>query len=193
MSTPSTSNDLRKNARELLCMRCQRGDRKAWEELVAHWERPLFYYVRRMARSEEDALQILQDTWFRVFSSFPSLTNPARLAPWLYTITRRVVLRYIGEFGDDREALTDVSTQDMRRDSGGEVDEEAEAVHWGLAQLAPVQREVLVLFYLEDLSLTEMAEVLAIPVGTVKSRLNKARSELKAVLERMEKQDDGRA
>lgn len=187
MSTPSASNDPRKNARELLCMRCQRGDRKAWEELVAHWERPLFYYVRRMARSEEDALQILQDTWLRVFSSLPSLTDPARLAAWLYTITRRVVLRYIGEFGDERLAQADVSAQqDMRRDSGGEVDEEAEAVHWGLAQLAPVQREVLVLFYLEDLSLTEMAEVLAIPVGTVKSRLNKARGELKAVLERTE-------
>jgi len=167
-------------------MRCQRGERVAWEELVAIWERPLYYYVRRMTRSEDDALQTLQDAWVQVFSSLPTLKDPQRLAAWLYTIARRAVQKRIADYGDDRVVTADVhESPDLHRDQE-DVLQSADFVHWGLDRLAHQQREVLVLFFLEDLSLREVAELLAIPVGTVKSRLSKAREELKTLLERSE-------
>ncbi len=61
--------------------------------------------------------------------------------------------------------------------------ENAEAVHWGLWQIKPVFREVLTLFFLQDLSIDEIAEVLSVPTGTVKSRLYYARKQLRKILE----------
>ena len=185
--------DLLQAERELLVLRCRRGERADWEELVAGWERPLFYYLRRMARSEGEAVAWLQDTWVRVFTSLGTLGEPARLAAWLYTIARRVALRHLGDIAGGRgEELDADHESDPGRDALREF-EDAEAVHWGLDRLAPARREVLVLFFLEDLSLREIADVLGIPVGTVKSRLHKARSELKSLLERTEERPGTRA
>jgi RNA polymerase sigma factor (sigma-70 family) len=186
MPLPPLPDDPRGAARELLVLRCRRGERAAWEELVAIWERPLLYYLRRMARSEGEAVAWLQDTWVRVFTSLGTLSDPARLAAWLYMIARRVALRNLGAIAEARGDEIDVHDgADPGRDTLREL-EDAEAVHWGLDRLAPAQREVLVLFFLEDLSLREIAEVLGIPVGTVKSRLHTARGELRSLLEHTE-------
>lgn len=192
MHLPPLPHDSRQAERELIVLRCRRGDRAAWEELVASWERPLFYYLRRMARSEGEAVAWLQDTWVRVFTSLGTLSDPQRLAPWLYTLARRVAQRHLVELAVARvDELDADGAPDPGRDTQREL-EDAEAVHWGLGRLAPVQREVLVLFFLEDLSLREIAEVLEIPVGTVKSRLHKARNELRALLERTERPHESR-
>jgi RNA polymerase sigma factor (sigma-70 family) len=193
MQRSPVPEDPRQAERELLVLRCRRGERAAWEELVARWERPLLYYLRRMARSEGEAVAWLQDTWVRVFTSLGTLSDPARLAAWLYTLARRVALRHLGDIADGRGAELDAEGEpDPGRDALREF-EDAEAVHWGLARLAPAQREVLVLFFLEDLSLREIAEVLGIPVGTVKSRLHKARGELRSLLEHTEERHGTRS
>ncbi len=195
--THRPETDAEAAARELLCLRCRRGDRAAWDELVRTWERPLYYYLRRMTRSEDEALGVLQDAWVQVFSSLPRLTDPSRLAAWLYTIARRAFLQQLTrrssappraeqapETNDDTSALDD--SPSGRESTAFSEFENAEAVHWGLEQLVEREREVLVLFFLQDLSLREMASVLDIPIGTVKSRLSKARSDLRTILERTE-------
>lgn len=193
MHLPPVPQDPRQAQRELLVLRCRRGERAAWEELVASWERPLLYYLRRMARSEGEAVAWLQDTWVRVFTSLGTLSDPARLAAWLYTIARRVAQRHLGAIAEARGDEIDADDgADPGRDTLREL-EDADAVHWGLGRLAPARREVLVLFFLEDLSLREIAEVLGIPVGTVKSRLHKARSELRSLLERTEERHGTRS
>jgi len=179
MADPTPSRPTSPEAQELLWLRCRRGDRTAWEELVATWERPLFYYVRQMTRSEERALQALQETWVQVFTSLGSLTDPARLAPWLYTIARRTAFRSLGRQRDEpvESAQADPLVPDL-----AESEHDAEAVHLGLSKIAAPLREVLTLFFLEDLSIAEIAQVLGIPAGTVKSRLHTARASLRRVL-----------
>ena len=171
--------------RELLALACRRGDRAAWEQLVAEFERPLFYYVRRMVRGSDEAWVVLQETWVRVFSSLGSLDDPRRLAPWLYAIARRALRQHVAELANERGVPADLEGE-ADPPARVEVDHDPELIHAGLAELPLAQRDVLVLFFLEDLSLHSIAEVLEIPVGTVKSRLYHARRALERILSRRE-------
>ena len=170
--------------RELLALRCTRGEREAWEALVAEFERPLFYYLRRMLRAEDEAWVVLQETWVRVFSNLASLDDPSRLAPWIYGVARRVLAQHVSlsardrSLGEELDQATAVPVPDETHDP--------ERVHAALAQLPLAQRELLVLFFLEDLPLGAIAEVMDIPVGTVKSRMHHARRALATILSRME-------
>lgn len=168
---------------ELLVLRCQRGEHAAFEELVRQWERKLFFYVRRLVANEEDAWQILQEVWLQVLRGVRSLRDPRRLPVWLYAVTRNTVMsHHREEYARDR--ILDAAE---RLASSKEVEpgssDDAELVYHGLAQIPRVDREVLTLFFLQDLSIDEVAEVLGIPPGTVKSRLFKAKKTLREILE----------
>src|SRR6516165_2512354 len=77
---------------ELLVLRCQRGERAALEELVETWQRKLFYFLRRLSSTEEDAWDLLQQTWLKVLRGISALKEPRRLAPWLYRIARNAAI-----------------------------------------------------------------------------------------------------
>lgn len=171
---------------ELLVTRCQRRDVAAWDELVQRWSDRLFYYLRRLIDDEQDAANALQDVWLRAIRGIQSLRDGSRLAPWLYTIARRTAMDHFRE----SYANLEVSTSDTLANESEDVAateaefENAELVHYGLGQLGLVEREALTLFFLEDLTLKEIAVLLAVPVGTVKSRLFKARRDLRSVIEK---------
>ena len=171
---------------DLLVLRCQRQDLAAWDELVQRWNPRLHYYLRRMIDQEHDVVNALQEVWLQAFRGISSLRDDRRLAPWLYTITRRTACQhYRRDYGrhqvDTSEAIED--EPDELTDNFKQL-ENAELVHFGLSQLGLVEREALTLFFLEDLSIDEMAQILGIPSGTVKSRLSKARRDLRRILER---------
>ena len=153
-----------RSRRELLVLRCQAGERSAWTELVSAWERPLFYYLRRLVPTDEEALNLLQDVWLRVFSSLASLQEPERLAPWLYVIARRTWARQCAV--SVREPVSAEDVDEPALSDPEELHDDARAVHDALGELALRDREVLTLFYLDDLTLAEVAEVLEIPEGT---------------------------
>jgi RNA polymerase sigma-70 factor (ECF subfamily) len=189
MSAPNDDETTRELERELLALRCRRGERAAWEELVATFERPLYYYLRRMVRGGDEAWVVLQDCWVRVFTNLATLEDPRKLAPWIYSVARTALRQRVSELARERTATVELDdTPDVN--SGGELAHDlahdAERVHAALSELIPPQREVLVLFFLEDLSLQAIAEVLEIPVGTVKSRLHHARRALSKVLSKLE-------
>ena len=69
---------------ELLVLRCKKGDKSAFDELVRQWEGRLGYFVRRLVATEEDAWDILQQTWIKAFKGIRSLNDPQRLPTWLY-------------------------------------------------------------------------------------------------------------
>jgi RNA polymerase sigma-70 factor (ECF subfamily) len=167
---------------EILVLRCQRGEREAFEELVRAWERRLFFYVRRLVADEGDAWQILQEVWVQVLRSIRSLRDPRRLPVWLYAVTRNTILSHHRE-GYARERVLDtVEPLESSEEDGLAPLEDAELVHYGLSRIPEVDREVLTLFFLRDLSIDEVAEVLRIPPGTVKSRLFKAKKTLREAL-----------
>jgi hypothetical protein len=71
---------------EWLALGCQRGRPEAFAELIREMERPLLYYVTKLLRDDERALDVLQEIWLRAFRSIHRLENPRRLRPWLYRI-----------------------------------------------------------------------------------------------------------
>ena len=169
---------------QLLVIRCRQGQEQAWVELVSRWEKPLLYYIRRMIDNEHQAWQVLQETWLHVVKSIDTLNCPDYLPKWLYSICRNKIITYY------RKQHRQVEFQEEMSNSYGHCEfepnmqfENAEAVHWGLGQIKPVFREVLTLFFLQDLSIDEISEVLSVPEGTVKSRLYYARQQLRKILE----------
>jgi len=170
---------------ELLVVRCRRQDAEAWKELVGLFQDRLYYFVRRMVSDDDAAAVVMQEVWMQVLRGLGQLHTSDRLTPWLYTIARRMAVnRYRRESVEPAsagETLADVSEEDHE---AFEQFENAELVHFGLSRLAVDDREILTLHFLEEFSVAEVARILEIPEGTVKSRLFKARSELRRVLDR---------
>jgi RNA polymerase sigma factor (sigma-70 family) len=172
---------------ELLLVRYQRGDASALEGLVKQWESRLFYYIMRLVSDEDDAWDALQETWLAFVKSAKSLRRPRSLAMWLYATARHKAMDKLRLRYDDREFCADFEDIAERDPAIDEFKfEDAAHVHAALGRIPAAHREVLTLFFLDDLSLREVADVLDIPPGTVKSRLHFARKSLRAVLEEEE-------
>lgn len=179
---------------ELLVLRCRRSDADAWRQLVRLYERRLLYYLRRLLGSERDAWDVLQQTWLGVFRQIGSLQNPRALRPWLYRIAHNQAMTFRRRHG------AEAPTQSMGSHRVDDLDElaakpddesewsvdAAEQIHQGLSELSVDHREVLTLFFLEQIGVEEIAQVLGLPPGTVKSRLHYAKRALKDVLSRSE-------
>jgi RNA polymerase sigma factor (sigma-70 family) len=163
---------------ELLAVRCQLGERAAFDELIERWHSPLWGYVRRLLGDADMAAEVLQEVWIRVLRGLPALREPSRLRAWLFTIARRTAMdRLRIKYSEPPSAsLDDV---DVAGQEEPDVAGDLEALQQELARMPLVEREVLVLFYLEELTLEQIAEVLGVPSGTVKSRLFRARRMLR--------------
>jgi RNA polymerase sigma-70 factor (ECF subfamily) len=163
-------------------VRYQRGDRGAFEGILRLWEPSLFYYLRRLAPSEADAWELLQETWLKLFRSLGSLRDPQALPAFLYTTARNTALSRLRKRElQDSDSYTD-EAHDEAAGNGISAFDNAEEVHHALDQLPLLQREALTLYFLEDLSLDEMAQALDVPVGTVKSRLHYAKLAMHKIL-----------
>jgi len=170
---------------ELLVLRCRRRDKTALEELIRHWEKRLFYYIRRLVDDEQDAWDILQKTWLKVIRKIRSLKEPRSLPAWLYRIARNTAISYIRSEYSKRILVEEIEEIPVNEKKNEEFRfENAERVHYGLSKLSLPHREVLTLHFLEDLSVEEIAKVIEVPPGTVKSRLHYAKRALKNVLEK---------
>ncbi|MFI5534072.1 RNA polymerase sigma factor [Kitasatospora sp. NPDC051853] len=166
----------------LLVVRCRLGEREAFRELVQRWHTPLWRYVRGMVGSGHLADDLVQEAWIAVVRGLPRLRQPERFVPWLFTIARRTVADHL------RQAYGSVDTSAVEGEDLADDEDVLAAVlttmeiEAGLSGLPPLEREVLILFHLQDLHLASCAQVLGVPPGTVKSRLHRARRMLRAVL-----------
>jgi RNA polymerase sigma factor (sigma-70 family) len=165
----------------LLVVRCQLGEREAFHELVHLWHDPLWRYVKGMVGSPDTADDLAQEAWVAVMRGLPRLRQPERFAPWLFTIARRTVTDHLRQTYRTPATTTEVETEADAGDSDAGVLTALE-IQAGLGGLPPLEREVLLLFHLQDLPLAACAEVLGVPPGTVKSRLHRARRMLRDVL-----------
>ena len=170
---------------ELLVLRCQQGQKDAFEELVRSWEKRLFFYVRRLVDDEQDAWQILQQTWLKVLKGIKKIRQPRKLPTWLYGIAHNTAIDHLRKNYSQQALIEDNADVSNVEDCNSTLTfENAEQVYYGLGRISLSHREVLTLFFLQDISIDEISEVLGISVGTVKSRLHYAKRSLKAVLER---------
>lgn len=160
---------------QLLVMDAQEGSRVALEELVRRWYTRLWQHARRLTADPHAAWDITQKSWYDIIKGLPRLEDPARFPAWAYKITTHRAMDWLRTGRRRRHLPLDAI------DSPGVADDDSAEVQEALLQLKESSRLVLVLYYWEQLSIAEIAIVLEIPAGTVKSRLHRARQELKAL------------
>lgn len=165
-----------------VALRCQAGEANAFEDLVALMERPLLYYATKLTGNSEAALDVLQDVWMKVFRGIEKLKDPASLRPWLYRITHGIAIDRIRQH-ISRESAEEVHFAEFQEAAEFSfTQEDAATLDEALNQLGPIHREVLVLYFLEDFSLVEIAKVVGCSEGTVKSRVHHAKKAIKEIL-----------
>ena len=162
----------------LLAVRCQLGEREAFDALIRRWAQPLRRHVARVAGDAHAAEELVQDIWLRVVQGIGRLQDPFKFRAWLFGIAHRRLMDELR--GRYATPATEVELDALAADLP-DADRElvARELERGLARLPASERYVLSLFYLEELSLADVAQVLAVPVGTVKSRLFRARQLLR--------------
>jgi RNA polymerase sigma-70 factor (ECF subfamily) len=167
---------------EWIALRCQSGEPGAFEDLIAVMERPLLYYATSLTGNADSGLDVLQDVWIRAFRSIRKLKDPGSLRSWLYTITHGIAVDRIRR-NSSRELAEKVQLEDFEEaEEPSFANEDAAAIHQALSQIGLRHREVLVLHFLEDLSIAEIAKVVGCSEGTVKSRIHYAKRAMKEIL-----------
>jgi RNA polymerase sigma-70 factor (ECF subfamily) len=168
-----------------LIRKAQRGDVEAYNLLISRWERRVYNYLLRIAGDREEALDLSQDVFLKAYQNLRKLEDPARFAPWLYRIAHNEAFSAFRK----RRPETDVLAQDEVQGhglaaSGGSTFpiELSLAVTAALGTLSDEQREAVILKIYQGFKFEEMAEILACPVSTVKSRLYSALEVLKMQL-----------
>jgi RNA polymerase sigma-70 factor (ECF subfamily) len=167
---------------EWLALRCQSGEPGAFEDLIAVMERPLLYYATSLTGNEDSGLDVLQEVWIKVFRGIHKLKDPGALRSWLYSITHGIAVDRIRR-NISRERAEMVDLEDFQEaEELSFTEEDAAAIHQALAEIGLKHREVLVLHFLEDLSLAEIATVVGCSEGTVKSSIHYAKRAMKEIL-----------
>jgi RNA polymerase sigma-70 factor, ECF subfamily len=167
---------------EWLALRCQSGEAGAYEDLVAVMERPLLYYASSLTGNPDSGLDVLQEVWMKAFRGIGKLKDPGALRSWLYSITHGIAVDRIRR-NSSRERAELVELEDFQEaEEPSFAAEDAAAIHQALGEIGLRHREVLVLHFLEDLSIAEIAKVVGCSEGTVKSRIFYAKRAMKEVL-----------
>ena len=165
----------------------QQGDREAFRRLVDLYDARLLYFVRRLLGPDDASLDILQSVWLTVHRSLWKLKALDAFRVWLYRIAHDCAMTELRRRSKRPILVEDVETSQAADASGGEeaAFDNAELVHVALQKLSVDHRRVLTLYFLEDMSTEEIAEVVACNPGTVKSRLHYARNALRRRIEEM--------
>jgi RNA polymerase sigma-70 factor (ECF subfamily) len=167
--------------RSILVVRCQAGDRAAFEELVELYQPRLRYFLANMAGDEHCADDLLQEVWFEVYRGLARLADPGAFATWLYRIARH---RALAELRKKPQPLSSLEGIDLAEETEDDFSaEDAEQIHAALGQLAAEHREVLLLRFFEGMAYEEIARVTGCQLGTVRSRIHYAKGALRRVLE----------
>jgi RNA polymerase sigma-70 factor (ECF subfamily) len=167
-------------------LRAQRGDGDAFRLLVDQYDRRLLYFILRFVSDADRALDVLQDVWLTLFRRLPTLQAPEAFRVWLYQIAHDRAVDVLRRQQREESAQQVLRNGFVEGDEGPETGfDRAELVHHALDQLSPEHREVMLLRFLEDLSVAEIAATLRCALGTVKSRLHYARLALRQEVERL--------
>ena len=180
-----------------LIRRCLDDDQwGAFDELVDRHSGRLFGAVQSMVRNSELAADLVQESFLRAWRGLPHFKGEAQFYTWLYRIARNLVIShmrrraagptFVGR-GTDLQCATELEPQRTEPEPAGPLmlNERRIRVIAGVKSLQPDFREIIVLYDLEAHSYEEVAEMLEIPLGTVRSRLHRARASLKEILERL--------
>ena len=189
----------------LLVRRCIAGDAVAWEEIVQRYHRRIYNICYRFTGSGTDADDLTQEVFIKMYRTLNSYdVERGAFMTWVTTVTRNLLVDHFRKTRQERvtDSLdTPQSEQDDAMPLGDRIPDKGpspdtrvqsrearEAVHLALQKLSPELREAVILRDLQDMDYREIATVLKVPEGTVKSRINRGRAELARLLQRTYRQ-----
>ncbi|HWD41937.1 MAG TPA: sigma-70 family RNA polymerase sigma factor [Fimbriimonas sp.] len=180
---------------EILIAKAQEGDRSSLNALVRKHEARAYHYAFRLTRNPEEAADVVAEAFLRVFNALQNFKGQSAFTTWLYRILTNC---YLDVKKRDRNRPT-VSLEATMQTPDGEVERQVEDtkptpdlqlerserernVERAVAKLPEYQRAMIVMYHVENLSYEDIAAALDLPIGTVKSRLNRARLNLRELL-----------
>lgn len=168
--------------------RAQRGDVSAFSELVSRFQDRIYRFLVRLTRSSDDARDLTQETFLRAFQSLPRWAPDARFTTWLFRIARNLAFDLLRrhkrvEFVALEEDASIVDTA-QGPDDVLQTAQRLRLLEAALLRLPAEHREILLLREIEDMTYDDIADVLGLNLGTVKSRIARARSALIAATTR---------
>ena len=188
-----------------LVRRCVAGDAAAWQEIVQQYHRRIYNICYRFSGSPDDASDLTQEVFIKMYRTLATFdTTRASFMTWVTTVTRNLLVDHFrkGKYdrvtdsldataGNQEDGLT-LAEKLEDRSAGPEAQvrsqEAQKLVHEALQKLSPELREAVILRDLQDMDYKDIANVLKVPEGTVKSRINRGRTELARLLQRSYKQ-----
>jgi len=177
-----------------LIQRLKKGDRDAFNEIVTMHQNKVVNIAYGMLSSREDALDAAQETFLKVYNGIDSFKGGSSISTWIYRICTNVctdMLRKrqrsaniisIDREDDENSPVLEIADDSPTPDNSVIMNEQQKAVRKAISQLSDEYRTVLTLCDIEGLSYEEISLVLKCPVGTIKSRLSRARNNLKKIL-----------
>jgi len=168
---------------ELLVLRAQSGERDAVELLVQEWQPRLRAHARRMTGDDIGADDVSQETWVRILRGLRSLEDPQSFGPWAYRIASLASADWVRKRARQRNHEAAVKVQALPTTTAA-TERLSNDVGVAVRKLSAEQQAILHLRYVDGYGIEQIAEALAIPAGTVKSRLFHAREHLRQLLER---------
>jgi RNA polymerase sigma-70 factor (ECF subfamily) len=173
---------------EMLVLRCQRGDAGAFDVLVRRWHPRLLGLTIRLIGERDAAADVAQEAWLAIVRGLHGLDDPAAFRPWALRIAANKCRDWIRRKQRSRRRLRgharcaeSLAAEVMA--SGEAADEPVSSLRAAIATLPLDRQALLSMFYVQQLPVAEIAAVLGVPEGTVKSRLFHARRKLRATLE----------
>ncbi len=181
---------------QALIARCKDGDISAFDELVRCFQKRVYNFAYGIAGNYDDANDVAQEAFVRVFNSIGTFRGDANFTTWIYRIVTNVYLderkkakshrhtsldEYIDL--DENSVSRQIEDESPLPDEVAENKERNQIVRTAINSLPDYQRIIMTLYHLHDRSYEEIADILHLPIGTVKSRLNRARQALKEILE----------
>ena len=181
---------------ELLIRRAQRGDADAFEQLLLEHQKNVYNLCYRMAGNPDDAMDLSQETFLRAWRCLDQYQFASAFSTWLYRLCSNICIDFLRkrrrqqtvpltfEDADGEEQTYAVPDAQPLPEEQVELKLTHETLAAAMAQLLPEHRAVLQLRVVNEMSYEQIADVLDIQIGTVKSRLSRARNQLKKILER---------
>ena len=181
---------------ELVIRRAQRGDADAFEQLLLEHQKNVYNLCYRMAGNPDDAMDLSQETFLRAWRCLDQYQFASAFSTWLYRLCSNICIDFLRrrrrqqtvpltfEDADGEEQTYAVPDAQPLPEEQVELKLTREILQAAMAQLLPEHRAVLQLRVVNEMSYEQIADVLDIQIGTVKSRLSRARNQLKKILER---------
>lgn len=168
-----------------LIARCRQGDALAWEALVRAYQGRIFGVARHYMRNPEEARDVAQEIFIRIYEKLGTFQGDARFVPWMLSLARNCCIdRLRRNKVRTPESSVPVEDEPNLAAAGPSVEDQVstgeshDLLYAALGEMSDTNREIILLKEIQGLKIEEIATMLAVPVGTVKSRSNRARSEL---------------